>query len=272
MEAKIIKITIFGISFNHPDFLSIDEHNAWDDIQNGVWEPQTFKILKSFVGITDFVFEVGVDAAQTTLFTSVISGGVIALDPIPWSISNLNGCVDINPSLKNKVVALHGALSNTRGVTMFTKGSKLFDDVHFTISDPKVLVKTYLINDIEEIFQKKITFINMDIEGGEYICLPAMREWLIARKPKLLLSLHPGFLVKKNKINILGYVRRIINQIKLFNAVKVFPFIYDISNCKKISPFSLFKIKFLRGKEGKDLQILCAFTKLSLTNINNSNL
>lgn len=273
LEAKIRKITISGVSFNVPDFSSIDEYNLWGDIQNGIWEPQTFKILKTLVGISDFVFEVGIDAAQTTLFTAEIAGGVIALDPIPWSVSNLNSCIDMNPSFRKKLLAVHGALSNTRGQTMFTKGSKLFDDVHFSVSDPKILVETYLINDIEEIFQNKITFINMDIEGGEYICLPAMKDWLILRKPKLLLSLHPGFLMKKrNKINILGYAARIIKQVKLFNTIRIFPYIYDVSNSKKISSLNLFKIKFLRGKEGKDLQILCAFKELSLTSINNSNI
>ena len=273
LEVKIKKITVLGISFNVLDFGSIDEYNLWEDISNGIWEPQTFKILKTFVDKSDFVFEVGIDASQTTLFTAEIAGGVIALDPIPWSVSNLNSCVDINPGFRKKVVALHGALSNTRGQIMFTKGSKLFDDVHFSVRDPKVLVNTYLISDIEEIFQNEVTFINMDIEGGEYICLPAMRDWFVIRKPKLLLSLHPGFLLKKtNRINPLGYFRRIIKQIRLFNSIKVFPYIYDVITGNKISALSLFKVKFLRGREGKDLQILCSFTAVSLNKTDNYSL
>jgi FkbM family methyltransferase len=258
------KISVNGVSFNVPDFSNSHQKDVWKEISNGLWEPQTFEIIKTFVGREDFVFEVGIDGAQTTLFTAQVSSGVIALDPIPESILYLKSCIKVNSGFKEKVLAVHGALSNSRGKTLFTKGSPLFDDVHFSVSDPKVLVETYMIDDIEKIFRKNISFINMDIEGGEYICLPSMRDWLLKRKPKLLLSLHPGFLLKRtHKLKALNYIYRIRKQQKIFNVLKVYPYIYDVSKFKKMSPFSLFRLKFLRGKEGRDLQILCSFKKLS---------
>lgn len=262
------KISVNGVSFNVPDFSSSHEQEVWKEISSGLWEPQTFEIIKAFVGSEDFVFEVGIDAAQTTLFTAKVSSGVIALDPLPGSILYLKSCIKVNSGFKEKVLAVHGALSNTRGKTLFTKGSPLFDDVHFSVSDPKVLVETYMIDDIEKISQRKITFINMDIEGGEYICLPSMKVWLAKSKPKLLLSLHPGFLLNRNrKCKVLNYIYRIRKQQKLFDALRVYPYIYDVSVFKRMSPFSLFRLKFLRGKEGRDLQILCSFIKLSTVHL-----
>jgi FkbM family methyltransferase len=259
------EITIESVTFNVPNFSSDHVLDGWKEISSGKWEPQTFKILSKFIGNKDFVFEVGVDASQTTLFTAAIAGGVVALDPIPWSIEYLQLCIDINPSFKEKVMPIHGALSNKRGKTMFTKGSKLFDDVHFSVSDHNVLVETYLISDIETMFQSEITFINMDIEGGEYVCLPSMVKWFKTRKPKLLLSLHPGFLIKKsNKFISAKYIVRFLRQLELFKSVRIFPYIYDVGLSKQISPLALFRFKFLRGKEGKDLQILCSFVELSL--------
>lgn len=264
------KILIENIAFDVPAWLDNHDFERWKEISDGLWEPQTFKILNKFVSHNDFVFEVGVDAAQTTLFTAVIAGGVLALDPIPGSIEYLRSCIDINPSFKEKVVPVHGALSNRRGKTIFAKGSELFDDVHFSATNHNVIVETYLVKDIEDIFQAEITFINMDIEGGEYICLPSMVKWLEERKPKLLLSLHPGFLIKKSsKINLIPYGTRLLRQIKLFACLKSFPYIYDVSTCKQIPPSALFSIKFLRGKAGKDLQILCSFTELDMDEGNN---
>ena len=148
---------------------------------------------------------------------------------------------------------------------MFTKGSKLFDDVHFTVSSHDVLVETYLISDIETMFQSEITFINMDIEGGEYICLPSMVKWIKTRKPKILLSLHPGFLLKKsNKFISAKYIIRLFRQLVLYKSLRIYPYIYDVSLSKQISPLALFRLKFLRGKDGKDLQVLCSFIELSL--------
>ena len=184
---------------------------------------------------------------------------------MPGSIQFLQSCIDISPSFNEKITPVHGALSNKRGKTMFTRGSELFDDVHFTAPDQKVLVETYLIDDIENMFQAKITFINMDIEGGEYICLPSMVKWFETRKPKLLLSLHPGFLIKKsNKIISAKYIIRFLRQLELFKSLRIFPYIYDVGLSKPISPLALFRFKFLRGKEGKDLQVLCSFVELSL--------
>jgi len=259
------EITIENVAFNVPNFSSNHILDGWQEISNGKWEPQTFRMLSKFIGKKDFVFEVGVDASQTTLFTAAIAGGVVALDPIPWSIEYLQSCIDINPSFKKKVMPIHGALSNKRGKTMFTKGSKLFDDVHFTVSSHDVLVETYLISDIETMFQSEITFINMDIEGGEYICLPSMVKWIKTRKPKLLLSLHPGFLLKKsNKFISAKYIIRLFRQLVLYKSLRIYPYIYDVSLSKQISPLALFRLKFLRGKDGKDLQVLCSFIELSL--------
>jgi hypothetical protein len=112
---------------------------------------------------------------------------------------------------------------------------------------------------------KKIDIISLDIEGGEYICLPSMVKWFKTRKPKLLLSLHPGFLIKKsNKFISAKYIIRFLRQLELFKSLRIFPYIYDVGLSKQISPLALFRFKFLRGKEGKDLQVLCSFVELTL--------
>ena len=95
-------------------------------------------------------------------------------------------------------------------------------------------------------FQSEITFINMDIEGNQYICLPSVVKWFETRKPRLLLSLYPEFLIKKsNKFISVKFIIRFLGQLELFEYLRIFPYIYNVSLSKQISPLALFRLKFL---------------------------
>ena len=94
--------------------------------------------------------------------------------------------------------------------------------INFNKDTVPTLIQCYLIEDLEQIVKTNITFINLDIEGGEYIVLPAMQNWLALRKPVLLLSLHPGFLLSekhRRQIKFVRYLRRYWEQRKIFNSI-----------------------------------------------------
>ena len=106
---------------------------------------------------------------------------------------------------------------------------------------------------------------NMDIEGGEFICLSAMKNYLRKKKPILLLSLHPGFLLSekwRNRPTFVRYVKRFMEQKKIYDAIKFYPYIYDAVDLKQISAFSIYKMRYIRSKSAHNSQILC--TKLRI--------
>jgi FkbM family methyltransferase len=252
------KVTIANVTFNVPitdDAMTFD----WDSIVEN-YEPKTFKIFANLLNSTDLALEVGIDASQTTFTTALLAGKLLAIEPSIRSISYARSILEVNPNLNNKVILIHGALSDSNEDVIFGPNQKLFDDIHFNSYSVPTTVKGFTIEAIEQIAQTKITFINMDIEGGEYIVLPAMKDWLRERKPTFLLSLHPGFLLsvkQKKKAKILRYIKRFKEQRKIYNSIKFYKFIYDIESGKKISSLGIFRLKFVRSKSGQYSQILC---------------
>jgi FkbM family methyltransferase len=243
-------------------------NKKWDDIEQGNWEPQTFRILANLLDKNHCALEVGIDTGQTSIFTASLVGKFIAVEPSSESVEIANELFRLNPKLLDKAIILQGALLNTRDLVMFGKGSKFFDDIHFGSINPEIFVQGYLIEDLESFVEQPITFINMDIEGGEYICLGTMIPWLRKNRPILLLSLHPGFLLnaKQARSNVLiRYLKRVKEQSKIYKSISFYPYIYDAVTLRRILPLSVFKLKYLRSKSAHNSQILC--TNFEIKNI-----
>jgi len=259
------KININSTSFNVFS-TSPQLEDTWRNIALGLWEPQTFEIISKLLNEKTCALEIGIDLGQTLLFTATIAGKLIAVEPSLISYNLAKQHLELNQNLKDKVTLVHGALSDTRDKIFFRKGSRLFDDIHFKGNNVDVEVRGFLIEDFEEMANEPITFINMDIEGGEYICLGPMRSYLQEKKPTLLLSLHQGFLLttKQSQLPIIiRYLKRIREQNKIFRVIKNYPYIYDVVTMKRIYPHSLYKLKYLRGKNSLNCQILCTTKRLN---------
>jgi len=259
------KIDIRGSNFNvySPQ---LELNDTWLNINLGIWEPQTFKVISELVDESSCALEIGIDLGQTLLYTATKAGKLIAVEPNLISYNLVKKHLDLNLDLQKKVILVHGALSDARKEVFFGKGSKLFDDIHFKSNYKEVKVQGYLLEDFEAMVESPITFINMDIEGGEYICIGAMGSYLRKNQTTLLLSLHPGFLLsqKQSRLPIFfRYIKRIKEQGKIFRVVKNYPFIYDVLTMKKISPYSLYTIKYLRSKNALNSQILCTYKELN---------
>jgi FkbM family methyltransferase len=258
------KVTIANVTFNVPiidDAMTTD----WDSIIEN-YEPKTFKIMANLLNSKSVALEVGIDACQTTFTTALLSGKLIAIEPSSRSISYAKSILEANPNLTNRVTLIHGALSDSNEELIFAPNQRMFDDINFNQYSVPSSIKGYTIEAIEQMVQAKISFINMDIEGGEYIVLPAMKNWLKKRKPALLLSLHPGFLlsIKQKKRNkIFRYIKRFIEQRKIYSSITAYEFIYDVQSGKRISSLGIFRLKFVRSKSGQYSQILCVDYDLS---------
>ena len=261
------EVNIGGAKFNLP----IDENAKnfdWQPISRGQWEPKTFNIISKLLTLRDCALEVGIENGQTLYTTAFYAGKLLAIEPNVEYIHFAENILAANPSLEKKVILLHGALSDTNKSSVFAKNERLFDDINFNKDTAPTLIQCYLIEDLEQIIKTNITFINLDIEGGEYIVLPAMQNWLALRQPVLLLSLHPGFLLsekQRRQIKFVRYVRRFREQRKIFNSIKLYKYIYDVDSGKRISSFQIFRFKFIRSKHAAYSQILCS--SYSLDNI-----
>ena len=98
-----VNISVHKVSFNVycPD-TSIE--NTWDDISKGLWEPQTLRIISSFIDKTDCALELGIDLGQTTMFTAHFAGKLIAVEPSIDSIKLARKHLELNKHLQNKTI------------------------------------------------------------------------------------------------------------------------------------------------------------------------
>ena len=102
-------------------------------------------------------------------------------------------------------------------------------------------------------------FIKIDIEGGEYIILPAMKNFLKINKPTLLISIHPGFIRGKWHSNFGKFINillRYVDNFKLLRSIYGYKYYYDVERRKSISLLRLFTFQYIRGNSASECQIL----------------
>ena len=257
---KHLEVNLFSHKFIVP-FETDGEKDLWLNIQSGAWEPQTLKLINFFVTKNSVALDVGGSVGETTIFIGSKAGKTVAVDPNPFSIKCIQGIIDLNFHLAGKILLFEGALSDRDELIFFGRGSDHFSDIHFGVNRFDKYVEGISIESLSKRVGLDFSFINIDIEGGEFKCLPAMRAYLKSHSPDLLLSLHPGFNVRSiffrsNYFLILKLISRIYWNLKIIRSTKSYRFCVDVSRRRVIPIWTLLTPRFLSGKNGNECQIL----------------
>jgi FkbM family methyltransferase len=255
-----MEVELFSHKFIIP-FETHDRKELWLNIESGVWEPQTLRLINHFVTENSVALDVGGSVGETTIFLGFKARKTLAIDPNPFSISCIQEIIDCNLSLFDKIVLFEGALSDRDKLVFFGNGSDYFSDIHFGVNKFDKFVEGISIESLSKRFGLDFSFINIDIEGGEFNCLPAMRDYLKLNSPDLLLSLHPGFNVRSvflrsNYFFILKLISRIYWNLEIIRSTNSYHFCVDVSRKRSISKWSLLSPRFLSGKNGNECQVL----------------
>jgi FkbM family methyltransferase len=174
---------------------------GWRHIGSGNWEPETFRIIDHFVGAGDTVLDLGAWAGPITLYTAHTAGKVIAVDPDPSAFSQLKKNVDLNPSLSPRVRCFQLAIAGKAGaLPLYARkaygesSSSLLNRTRDKLSSELVIAKT-LGSFIDSENIRKVDFIKMDIEGGEFAVLEEMGNYISRLGfPTLYVSFHYNYL------------------------------------------------------------------------------
>jgi FkbM family methyltransferase len=172
------------------------------------FEPETFALFDREVGPDDVVLDIGAWIGPTCLYLARKAKRVVALEPDPAAFAVLKANLVLNPWATNLAIT-NIALSDRTGPTPFggngdlgnSQSTLLIRDPDWTAhSAPemhgwhhgmRVGVQGMTIDDLGgQVDLSGCTFVKMDIEGGEWVVLPAMAEWLGRHRPSLHLSLH----------------------------------------------------------------------------------
>jgi FkbM family methyltransferase len=230
-NSKILEMCKNGTCFKVNAHSSIFNY-FWEKLYIG-WEESTFTIFDRFLNSKSSYLDVGAWIGPTILYCAQKADHVYAIEPDPVAYQELTRNLQLNPSVASKVTCINSALTTRSGTKRLYIREFMGDSsssIIPTLSD-KNFTKVNGITIDELNFLKNITFIKMDIEAGEYLLIPAMREYLEKIRPTLYLSLHPQFLkesVNLNK-NKDSYSESKVLKLtkKLLESLDFYKYIYD---------------------------------------------
>ncbi len=212
-----MKVSINSRSFDVENSDAPGIPGFWNYVNDGKWEKSTYDIFDLFLEEDKSYIDIGAWIGPTVLYGAQISKHCYAVEPDPVAYGVLLDNLKLNPEISNNVTLFNGCLSDITGEVDFGSNSSFGDSTSSLLFSAKGSIKVRSL-----CFQDLITnygindcnFIKMDIEGGEIILLPTMKEYLAVNKPTLFLSLHSFNLADKEK-----YATTIIDTLNLFPNV-----------------------------------------------------
>src|SRR5437016_2170890 len=91
----------------------VERDSFWDRVESGVWEPETLDAIYEIVSPGDRVIDVGAWIGITALYAARLGANVVAYEPDPKAVSEMQANLDLNEGLSVSIRAV--ALSTEGG-------------------------------------------------------------------------------------------------------------------------------------------------------------
>ena len=185
------------------------------------WEQDTFYILEHYKDIKGTYIDIGAWIGPTVLYAVNIFGKVLAIEPDPIAIKRLEENLKVNNY--DNIHLIKKGIGNINGKIKFGGNGELGNsESTLLVSIPEysswggtwtreereqniIEIDTITIETLIEennIKPADISLIKMDIEGGELIVTPYLKDFLSKHKPVFYISLHFCFLKEEHVILI----------------------------------------------------------------------
>jgi len=153
--------------------------------------------LDYFVDENDVVLDIGCWCGPVSLYAAHLASKVYSIDPDPVVFALLEKNVQLNPDVESKIKCRNVAISEKNANMVLYARSKygefsssLLPRVRDNLSESVVRGIT-LMSFVESEKIEKVTFIKMDVEGGEFLLLPSLCDCLEQLNfPTLYVSFH----------------------------------------------------------------------------------
>ncbi|MCM0592778.1 MAG: FkbM family methyltransferase [Gloeotrichia echinulata DVL01] len=210
----------------------------WEDLNDGGWEPETFKVFDRFISQDVTYIDVGAWIGPTLLYAAQRAKAAFAFEPDPLAYQEMLANVQLNPEITNiqTYEALIGIESGKTRLGSRDEGGDSTSSVLFSEMKTSWLVESINLPEfVEKQGLRSPLFIKIDIEGGEYSLLPTLVNFFKNYQPIVLyLSLHPEFLLidpsssQKLPLNLNRAIKLIKAHFDLAQSLVSFKYIYDI--------------------------------------------
>lgn len=183
--------------------VSVTKHvDFWNRLEIGRWEPNTFKILDSFISAERYYLDIGSWIGPTALYGAQSAKHTYAFEPDPIAYRELEANIHANENTewvsrmtihKKAIASSSGRMKlGSRGAGGDSTSSALFSGGNTNWEVEAITLEEFV--EAEELQDAKL-FIKIDIEGLEYEVMPGLREALGRYDVDLHLSIHPPFLL-----------------------------------------------------------------------------
>ena len=197
LKPRPLKIDRYGKTFYI--LRNLEHIYVW----NKNWERNTHKIFDKFLDPNYSYIDIGAFIGATVLYGAQIAKKVYAIEPDPIAFKELEKNVMLNPGLKEKIELHKKCINIFSGKVRFgncSTGGDSMSSLQFSAAKTSWIVDGITFEDfIKENHILDFNFIKMDIEGGEALILPTMKNYLKIHKPVLYLSLHQPFFKNPRK-------------------------------------------------------------------------
>lgn len=191
----------------------------WRMVNQNKWENDTFGVLDRYLQPNSIYLDVGAWIGPTVLYTAQRCQTVYCIEPDYTAYRYLLWNLDLNRI--HNVQPFNVALTETTGMRQMAAPKDRFGDSSTSLVRQRPGNSTIQVfgmgwaDWLKAIRPATFDLIKIDIEGGEFSLIPAMRDYLAAYKPPLYLSLHPTFLGTADRREAMA---RIVDVMRIYRT------------------------------------------------------
>jgi FkbM family methyltransferase len=202
-----------------------DQPTFWDRVEANAWEPGTLLALQPLLGPGVLFLDIGAWIGPLTLFAAGLGARVIAVEADPRARAQLGRNLTANPRLADRVTVIARAAAPSPGPVRLGARRKPGDSMSSAL-----LAGAPDTWDVEAVTPEELAsmlgpgerlVIKLDIEGGEYVLLPALAPLIERPGANLVLSLHPGILVETGEADPAGRALAALAIVSDWNAARI---------------------------------------------------
>ena len=193
----VMKVKLDNKKFNlyNPGFTTIENELFWNGYDG--WERISMRLWKQLAKESNCILDIGANTGVYSLVASTINpdAEVFAFEPVKRTSSLMLKNLELNPNLKIKLI--EKAVSNTDGVSIFydvptesqysaSLNNEMLSEISNRISYD---VEVIQLDNFEELANKKIDLIKLDVEMHEPEAIEGMINLIKKNQPTILIEI-----------------------------------------------------------------------------------
>ena len=209
-------IVIKELSCGRRLYVDLSDNVIGCQIVRDQYEPEFVEILPKLVSPGDTVLDIGANIGFFTMHLAHLvgeTGQVFAFEPIQELATLVGRSIEEN-QFQDRIVLENAALGDHSGSTriLFVENARNHGASFLVEGDPAECATSHQLREVRMIalddypLKNRVSFIKMDIEGAEPMCIRGCVALLKEDRPVVMSEIHPGQLKKVSEASARDFV------------------------------------------------------------------